>query len=131
MESNNRKFAIISVDVNDGDIESHTIEVTEEQALVLGRVAKAIKEFKPYKRTVEDGTLVSSYSLEVTHDNNFPTGEMVREDMGQKSAKDYYKDIISPDDFEEFLELVPWTECGFHTVTGIRILAVIGDIKLI
>ena len=125
MDSKNRKFAIISVDVNDGDHESHTIEVTEEQALVLGRVAKALKEFKPYE--------VQTHGFTKKYEHNFPTGECLRTDMGELPPEEYYleTDKISLEDFREFLNLVPYTECGFHTVTQIRILAVIGDIKLI
>ena len=65
MNSRNRKFAIISVDVNDGDINSHCIEVDEEQAFVLANVAKAIKGFEPYE--------VEVYGMTRKHRNNFPT----------------------------------------------------------
>jgi hypothetical protein len=125
MDSKNRKFAIISVDVNDGDIESHTIEVTEEQAIVLNNVAKAIKEFKPYE--------AQAHGMTIKHEHNFPTGECLRTDMGEIPPEEYYieTDKISMEDFREFFELVPYTECGFHDVTEIRILAVIGEIKLI
>jgi len=126
MNSKNRKFAIISVDTNDGDYISNTVEVTEEQALVLSRVATAIKTFKPYKVDVE--------GMEWKHEHNFPTGECLREDLGELSSYKYYVEdnkIIIPEDFLVFVGLIPYTEYGFHTVTEIRILAVIGDIKLI
>jgi len=126
MESRNRKFAIISVDTNDGDIESHCIEVSEEQALVLGRVAAAIKTFEPYE--------VETHGFKKKHEHNFPTGECLRTDMGEVSAYNYYTEknkIIIPEDFLAFVGLLPYTEFGFHTVTEIRILAVIGEIKLL
>lgn len=125
MESRNRKFAIISVDVNDGDIESAINEVTEEQALVLARVANALKEFKPYETQAEGMTW--------KHEHNFPTGNMCRTHLGELTPEDYYLETnkISPEDFATFLNLTPYTEFGFHTVTEIRILAVIGEIKLL
>jgi len=121
----NRKFAIISVDTNDCDIESHTIEISEVQAMVLNNVAKAIKEFKPYE--------AQAHGMTIKHEHNFPTGECLRTDMGELPPEEYYveTDKITPEDFLEFLELVPYCEYGFHTVTGIRILAVVGEIKLI
>lgn len=125
MDSKNRKFAIVSVDINDGDIESHTIEINEEQAMVLGRVTKALKEFEPYE-TEADG-------LTWKHEHNFPTGEMCRSHVGELPPEEIYleTDKISPEDFLMFMDLLPYTRHGFHTVTEIRILAVIGEIKLI
>jgi hypothetical protein len=125
MDSTNRKFAIISVDTNDGDIESHTIEVTEDQAMVLNNVAKAIKGFEPYE--------TSGLGFPVKHKDNFPTGMCLRTDMGQLPPEEYYvkTEKISPEDFTEFLDLVPYCEHGFHTVTEIKILAVVGEIKLL
>ena len=125
MDSRNRKFAIISVDINDGDIESHTIEVSNEQAMVLGRVAKALKEFEPYE--------VETHGFTKKYEHNFPTGECLRTDMGELPPEEIYleTDKISPEDFLMFMDMLPYTEFGFHTVTEIRILAVIGEIKLI
>jgi hypothetical protein len=118
MKDTKRKFAIITVDTNDGDYESHTIEITEEQLVVLHHVADAIKEF------------VTSE----TNNHNFLTGECVREDWGDLSARDYYvenKKTITPEDFQAFEEMLPYCEYGSHTVTEIKILAVIGEIKLL
>ena len=125
MDSRNRKFAIISVDINDDDIESHTIEITNEQATVLANVAKALKEFEPY------GVDKNGYTRTFRH--NFPTGECLRTDLGELPPEEYYLETgkISTEDFKEFLALLPYPEYGFHTVTEIRILAVIGEIKLI
>jgi len=72
--------------------------------------------------------------MEWKHEHNFPTGECLREDLGELSSYKYYVEdnkIIIPEDFLVFVGLIPYTEYGFHTVTEIRILAVIGDIKLI
>ncbi len=125
MNDTNRKFAIISVDTNDGDIETNINELTEEQALMLARVATAIKNFEPYE--------VQTHGFTQKHEHNFPTGECLRTDMGELPPEEYYleTDKISLEDFGEFINMTPYTEFGFHTVTEIRILAVIGDIKLI
>jgi len=125
MKDTKRKFAIITVDTNDGDYESHTIEITEEQALVLSRVAIAIKTFKPYT--------VDRHDLVWTFNHNFPTGDCLRADLSELSPKEYYVETnkITEEDFQDFMGLMPYCEFGFHTVIGIRILAVIGDIRLI
>lgn len=126
MNSKNRKFVIIDVDCNDGDTLTSINEVTEEQILALTNVAKAIQNFEPYE-VKDDG-------MTWKHDNNFPTGEMCREDLGQKTARDYYvkmKKTISPEDFEVFMNVSPFGEYGFHTVERIRLLAVIGEIRLL
>jgi hypothetical protein len=125
MESKNRKFAVITVDTNDADYLSQTIEINEEQALMLARVAAAIKGFEPYE--------VTGRGYPMKHRHNFPVGECLRTDLGELSAGDYYvkSGLITEDDYIDFMDLVPYTEHGFHTVTTITILAVIGEIKLL
>ena len=125
MDSTNRKFVIIDVDVNDGDIESAINEITEEQAMAVSRVAAALKEFKPYETEAE--------SMTWKHEHNFPTGNKCRTHLGELPPEEYYLEsgLILADDFSTFLNLTPYTEYGFHTVTGIKILAVIGEIKLL
>jgi len=127
MNDKNRKFAIITVDTNDADYISNTVEISEEHALLLARVANALKGFEPY----EGDEIMKDYHHKCRH--NFPTGEMCRTDLGELTAGDYYvkTDLITEDDYIDFMDLVPYTEHGFHTVTEIRILAVIGEIKLI
>jgi len=125
MNDANTKYAIISVDVNDGDYETHTIKVTDEQAMMLARVSKAIKEFEPYES--------KGRGITKRNESNFPTGELCRTDLGELPSEEYYVETgkITPEDFTEFMELVPYCECGFHTVEQIKLLAVIGEIKLL
>jgi len=128
MNDKNRKFAVITVDTNDADYLTQTIEVSEEQVLILARVANAIKEFKPY----QGKEIYMGHNHNCKH--NFPIGECLREDLGEMSSEEYYvedKKTISREDYQEFLDLLPYGEYGSHTVTGIKILAVIGEIKLI
>ena len=128
MKDTNRKFAVITVDTNDADYLSQTIEINEEQALMLARVANAIKEFEPY-----DGKeFMAGHHHKCRH--NFPIGECLRDDLGEKSPEEYYvndKKTITREDYQEFLDLLPYGEYGSHTVTTITILAVIGEIKLL
>jgi hypothetical protein len=125
MDSKYRKFAIISVDTNDADYETHTIEVSEEQAFVLARVANAINTFEPYE--------VQTHGLMVKHEHNFPTGECLRMELGEIPPAEYYveSEKINSEDYYGFLDMIPSCEYGFHTVKEIKILAVIGEIKLI
>ena len=128
MNDTNRKFAVITVDTNDADYISETIEVTEEQVLMLARVATAIKAFESY-----EGKQIYMGRNHICR-HNFPVGECLREDLGEKAAIEYYvkdKKTIIEEDFLEFMELLPYGEYGSHTVTTIKILAVIGEIKLI
>jgi len=127
MNSKNRKFAIIRVDTNDGDYFESINEVTPEHALVLASVAKAIQSFEPYPYNMFAG---HTY----THDHNFPTGELVRADLFELSAEQYYveeKKLLSKEEYDVFMNLVPYSEYGFHTVEKIKILAVIGEIILL
>ena len=116
-----KKYIIIEADTNDGDYTTNKSEITDEQIELIKPMVEAIKNFKPYKVKVPG-------KMEWTHDYNFPTGECVREDLGQLSAEDFYKDI---DNFDVFDEFVPYGENGIHTIESIDILIVAEEIKLL
>lgn len=114
------KMIVIVADINDADYVTNVKEITDIQLEVITPVINAIKNFKPYG----DGYM--------KHTHNYPTGENVREDLGEKSGFKYYNDkgisVIAMNLFEDFL---PNSEHGIHTIESIKILNVTEDIKLL
>jgi hypothetical protein len=128
METPNQKYVIITVDTNDGDYEKSIKKATPEQLDTIHAVALVIKEFKPY----QGKEIVPDHHYNCTH--NFPVGELVREDLGELDAKQYYvekKQLITEDQYNTFRSFCPYCEYGFHTVDSVKVLAVIGEMDLI
>ena len=116
-----KKYIIIKADTNDGDYITNKCEITDEQIELIKPMVEAVKNFKPYNTKVPG-------KMEWTHDDNYPTGECVREDLGQLSAEDFYKDI---DNFDTFDQFVPYGEYGIHTIVSIEILEIAKETKLL
>ena len=109
------KYTIeIKVDTNDGDYVISNNEISEETLKNLLPLISLIKNFKTYKSTPPDD------SVEWTQHHNFPYGECLRTDLGEKSPEELYAHI-GADVLEEFIELCPSCEYGFHSITSIRI----------
>lgn len=128
MKTENQKYVIITVDINDGDYITEINKVTPEQLEAVNAVALAIKEFKPY----QGEEITTDYRYKCNH--NFHVGEGVRTELGELDAKQYYvekKQLITTDQYQIFLNLCPFSEYGFHTVDSVKVLAVIGEIDLI
>lgn len=104
---------IITVDANDGDYveESRNIELKDLDEIYP--LIKAIEKFKPYTVKLDSG-------LEFTHKHNYPFGDMLREDLGEKSPRELYEGFDKKV-FKKFEKLLPYCECGFHTITSIKI----------
>lgn len=123
----NKLFITIEADTNDADYVENTAEITSEQLLAIRAVAKAIEDFKPYKgKEYHPGSFH-------THNNNYPHGECVRDNLGQLSARDYYvgKGLVSEEDFEIFEEFRPSAEYGIHTIESIILREVAKQEKLL
>ena len=121
-----KKFSLILVENEYGDIESRFVEIRDYQTKIIADVAKAIKNFEPYHNKI--------HYLNIKHSNNFPTGECCREYLGEYSAEDYYvnvKKTISPEDFKEFEALLPTCYHGFRSITEIKIMVVSDEIKIL
>jgi len=102
----------IKADTNDADHIEYTSLISDEVLEDLKPLIEAIKNFKEY--TVEvDG-------MEWTHHHNYPHGECCRQDLGELIPEQYYKGIHE-DVFEQFDELLPYNESGFHTIKSIVI----------
>lgn len=118
---------IIEVDTNDGDYLETAKLITEEQLPVIDIVAQAIKKFEPY----QGKEIVPEHNYECTH--NFITGELVRQDMGELSAREYYVEkhgLLTAEQYQTFMELCPYAEYGFHTVSAIEIMEIQSHRKL-
>lgn len=105
----------IIVDTNDADYATEMSVISDKDIKTIMPVIDAINSFKPYK---VDG----KYSG--THYNNFPYGEAVRADLGEKSPEQLYvmTKKCTKKAFEVFESFLPSTEYGFHTIESIEIL---------
>jgi hypothetical protein len=112
-----KKFLFIKADTNDADYVESMEAISDEQLKKFMPLIKAIKDFKPYKTKSELG---SSW----THDNNWPDSEYNREDLGEKSVNEIYKDVVSEEVMEEFRDFVPYGEHGVHTIESIKVYEV-------
>lgn len=121
-----KKYIVIKADTNDGDYVSEKSEITDYQIEQIKPLIEAIKNFQPYvgytKRNNDPWT----------HSHNFPIGELVRDDLGEKDAWEYYgSQGFSEELLEIFYEFLPSSEFGIHTIESIGILIVQDEIKLL
>ena len=105
----------IRVDTNDADYVTETSEIDSDDLQKIKPLIEAIKGFQPYKTPHADH--LGDYTWK--HDHNYPTGECVREDLGQKSGREYYG--LSEEVHDLFEDLLPFQEYGFHTIESITI----------
>ena len=106
------KTFYVEVDTNDADYVGRLVEVSDEDAEKWMPLIKKIQAFKPYSG-------VSKHGMVWEHHHNFPFGEYVRTDLGEKSPCELYD--ISEEEMEAFQEAF-WLwggEYGFHTITQI------------
>ena len=114
----------IIVDTNDGDYNTEISKITQKNLTQIMPLIKAIKNFKPYKVKL-DGT-------DWKHSHNYPYGECLRKDLGEKSPQELYQDIN--EDIIEFFEeefLPIYSEYGFHTISSIEICPFVEKTKLL
>ena len=97
----------IIVDTNDADFATAVNEISNKELEKLRFLFDAIKKFKPYKNKGHQ------------HHYNFPVGECLREDLGEKPPQELYD--IDDDLFELFSEYCPFNEYGFHTIESVEI----------
>ena len=63
----------------------------------------------------------------MTHSHNFPTGECLRADLGEKSPEELYVDsgLCTLEEFEIFKDLVPYGSYGVHTIRCVELRPVV------
>lgn len=111
----------ITGDTNDADYVSQINQISPEDLELIKPVIEAIKNFEPYQVDVPD----PSYPMKWTHCHNFSHGEYIRDDLGEKSAYQYYTEKgITEEQFETFQEFVPRGEHGIHTIESIKLYEV-------
>lgn len=122
---------IIKVDMNDADYNTQISDITKEQLERFIPVFEAIKNFHPYvtytNRAVDDGI----GPLEWRHESNWPNGECLRLDLGEKHPEEIYSDVDKINEIVEDLEwnYLPSCEYGFHRIVEITVLQVKGEKK--
>ena len=109
----------IKADTNDADYISELNEISKEDLDAIRPLIKAIAEFKPYESDSKSGR-------PWTHRHNFPAGDCLREDLGEKSPEELYvhSGLATQEQLDLFYEFVPSDEYGIHTIESIEVLEV-------
>lgn len=103
----------IRVDENDGDYLTAINNISDAALKKLMPLIEAIKKFKSYKWKDND----KDFPMTHIHNHNYPNGEMIREDLGEKEPQELYE--FNESLFELFEEYCPQPEHGFHTIESI------------
>ena len=116
------KHFYVEVDTNDADYIGKIVKVENETAEKFKPLIEKISQFTPYKST-------GNHNLIWNHTGNFPYGECLREDLGEKHPCELYG--INKETYEEFIETFSLYggEWGFHTITRIQEIT-LGEIWL-
>lgn len=101
-----------TVDTNDADYNTEISKINEKELGMLKNICKRIRNFEPYKS-------ISNSDLDWT-DNNFSTGDCLREDLGEKDPTELYS--LTEEEYEFFVfKICPSCEYGFHTINSVII----------
>lgn len=136
-----KKYIVVTADTNDGDYTIEKTEISDDKIKKIQPMIQAIKDFKPYesdystnhyKGTYPNGKVVSVTSKKKNF-HNFVTHDLVRADMGELDAEEYYtKRVGIPKDvFNLFYEYTPYGEYGIHTIVSVEIITVTKEEKLL
>ncbi len=108
-------------DMNDADYTTSISIVDESDLPHIRAVAKAIKEFKPYQTTYLN---YANQPRKNTHDHNWPTGEFIRTDLGEKVPQEIYVDsgLVTQEAFDVFDSLLNLSgQYGIHSIDSITL----------
>lgn len=102
------KHFYVEVDTNDADYIGKIVEIEDAAAEKFKPLIEKIKNFQPYN------------TGKWRHDHNFPCGECLREDLGEKHPCELYD--IDEETYDEFIETfrLYGGEWGFHTIEKIQ-----------
>ena len=106
---------VITVDTNDADYITEVSEISQEDLERIRPLIEAIKNFEPYQAQTKG-------KLGYRHDHNYPCGDVLREDLGEKEPEEIYD--FDEDIFDIFEDLLPSSQYGFHTITSIKVYPV-------
>ena len=111
------KTLLVTVDTNDGDYVREIVKIDDKTLEHFKPLIEKIKNFQPYNN--------GGWS----HHHNFPYGECLREDLGEKHPIELYN--ITEEEYEYFLDAFSLYggEWGFHTIKSIQEIT-LGEIIL-
>lgn len=117
----------IKVDTNDADYNTEVSIITKDELELIKPLIKQIKKFKPYTTTIKYSHSNQHYTRE--HRHNYPYGECLRKDLGEKSPEELYE--ADEEVFNFFHDLMPYNEYGFHTIESIEVTPYVKKEKLL
>lgn len=130
-KSNENQLEItITADTNDADYISQSSKISKSDLELIKPLIKAIKNFTSYTTPLPEN-IGSGIIKEWEHCHNFPSGECVRDDLGEKSGYQYYLPLVGEDVMNMFEGLLPYGEHGIHTIKSIEVTPYVKKIKLL
>lgn len=116
------KTLLVTVDANDADYIREIVEIDEEVLKQYMPLIEKIKNFQPY-------TGLSKYGTNWKFHSNFPVGESLRKDLGEKHPMELYN--ITEEEYDHFIDAFHlWGgEWGFYTIVSIQEIT-LGEIIL-
>lgn len=102
----------VTVDTNDADYITLNSKIS---GVDLEKIKPLIGVIKNFKTT--------------NYQHNFPTGECLREDLGEKPPNQIYD--FPEEIFELFDEILPSFEYGFHTIESIYVTPYVEKTRLL
>lgn len=109
-----KHFIYIKVDTNDGDYVGSLKQITEEDLKKIMPLIEAIRNFEPYTTKI-----TGKHIFEDRHENNYPVGDCLRRDLGEKSPEELYD--FPKEIHDLFMGYCPSCEYGFHTIKEVKI----------
>ena len=107
------KYLYVSADTNDADYIGTLRPITDEEIELIRPVVEAIQNFVPYEGVQRS---YGSY----LHRHNYPEGDVLRSDLGEKSPKEMYGHLPG---FETFQDFIPYNEYGgIHTIETVMVV---------
>ncbi len=117
----------ITADTNDADYITKVSPISEEDLETIKPLIEAIKNFKSYKVEVFDRHYGGNRTR--IHNHNYPWGDYVRRDLGEKSPEEIYN--IKEEVVDLFQVYVPHGQHGIHTIESITICPLQKKTKLL
>lgn len=115
------KYIRVVADSNDADYVETFLPISDENLEMILPVIEAIKNFKEYEGQWGEWDGEAHF---MTHRNNYPSGECLREDMGEKPVEEIYSHV-DPEALAIFdEEYRPYHEYGIHTIESVDIIEV-------
>lgn len=108
------KTLLVTIDTNDADYIREIVEIDEDTLEHFKPLIEKIKNFQPYTGSPRDGGCIWRFR------NNFPVGDCLRKDLGEKHPMELYN--ITEEEYDYFVDaFYLWGgDWGFHTIVSIQ-----------